>query len=122
MSWNAFRGLLALVFEHLERLNPLYVVECFQGRKIGFLNRQEKVLIHCMSWNAFRASCLPPTVSSVSLNPLYVVECFQGVALAGPYKSRVPEGVFLPDSLSTTFESAFFEGFLYKSLIINEVA
>ena len=56
------------------------------------------------------------------LNPLYVVECFRRVASPRPYKSRVPEGVFLPDFLSTTFESTFSEGFFSKSLIFNEVA
>jgi len=50
------------------------------------------------------------------------VECFRRVAPPRPYKSRVPEGVFLPDFLSTTFESTFFEGFFSKSLIFNEVA
>ena len=56
------------------------------------------------------------------LNPLYVVECFRRVASPRPYKSRVPEGVFLPDFLSTTFESTFSEGFFSNSLIFNELA
>ena len=56
------------------------------------------------------------------LNPLYVVECFRRVASPRPYKSRVPEGVFLPDFLSTTFESIFSEGFFSTSLTFNEVA
>ena len=47
---------------------------------------------------------------------------FGGVASPRPYKSRVPEGVFLPDFLSTTFESTFSEGFFSNSLIFNEVA
>ena len=38
----------------------------------------------------------------------------EGVASPRPYKSRVPEGVFLPDFLNTTFESTFFEGFFAK--------
>ena len=57
-----------------------------------------------------------------SLNPLCIVECFRRVASPGPYKSRVPGGIFLPDFLSTTFESTFFEGSFSKSLIFNEVA
>jgi len=39
------------------------------------------------------------------------VECFRRVASPRPYKSRVPEGVFLPDFLSTTSKSTFFGGF-----------
>ena len=68
-----------------------------------------KVLIHCISWSAFgvkNMKCVRNWLTS--LNPLYVVECFRRVASPGPYKSRVPEGVFLPDFLSTTFESTFF--------------
>ena len=65
---------------------------------------------------------LSSTALYFCLNPLYIVECFRRVASPGPYKSRVPEGVFLPDFLSTTFESTFFEGFFSKSLIFNEVA
>ena len=65
------------------------------------LSRNPKihVLIHCMSWSAFG-----------------------GVASPRPYKSRVPEGVFLPDFLSTTFESTSSEGFSANSLTFNEVA
>ena len=68
-------------------------------KKISSTTVSSWVLIHCISWNAFG-----------------------GVASPRPYKSRVPEGVFLPDFLSTTFESTFSEGFLYNSLIFNEVA
>lgn len=52
----------------------------------------------------------------------FIVECFRRVASPRPYKSRVPEGVFLPDFLSTTFESTFSEGFFSNSLIFNELA
>ena len=82
----------------LGSLNPLYIVECFRSSRLSRKNSQ------------------------LSLNPLYIVECFRRVASPRPYKSRVPEGVFLPDFLSTTFESTFSEGFFSNSLIFNEVA
>ena len=76
-----------------------------------------------MSWSAFgEIGILLEEGKVIGLNPLYVVECFRRVASPRPYKSRVPEGFFLPDFLSTTSKSTFFGGFLYKSLIFNEVA
>ena len=38
----------------LERLNPQYVVECFQGQDLAAVGVHYQVLIHSMSWNAFR--------------------------------------------------------------------
>ena len=103
VSWNAFRVEIACILTQAEGLNPLCIVECFQGvwlaqqiqSAIGlnplcivecFQGESESmiqgfdyVLIHCVSWNAFRAVSFDFVDLDDCLNPLCIVECFQGL-------------------------------------------
>ena len=136
MSWSAFGAHSKMVsWTGFRCLNPLCIVECF--RPFDRLRDLVYTLLftalcddftqsYCARRRESRASSLAhdraEKQAAAGCNPLYVVECFRSVASPGPYKSRVPEGVFLPDFLGTTSKSTFSEGFFSNSLIFNEVA